>query len=396
MDNTKTATEDTKRSAVPRRHSARLSLAVVLTLATAVAGLVLATGGPAGASTLNGVATIASPGTSTALTSGGSTTQFTVSLPAQAACDGDTATDGYHVYSYLVEEGTALSSVTFLSHPSAGYGLYQANGQYYGPVNTAVSTGAIPNPLPNDFEWAGLTGHGVSLLYTGSGSTASGIWEAGIACANSSGTLTDNWNTQVTFKASSSDPNGYTWTAVPGPSGSAPAAFTSLSAFTFVKSVANTFTVTATGTPKPTLTESGKLPTGVTFKASTGFLSGTPTTVGSSTLTFTATNGIESPATQTFKLTVGEIAITSTTLGTATPGKAFSLQLVEKGGKSPFTWTNTTPKLPTGLKLSTAGKITGTLSSSVKAGTDKVGFSLKDSTKPKALTTTATLSLTVK
>jgi len=395
MNNTKT--EDTIRPAVPRKHPA--TLAVVLALATAVAGLVLAIGGPAGASTLNGVATIASPGTTTPLTSGGSATQFTVSLPARAACDGDTASDGYHVYSYLVEKGTTLSSVTFLSHPSEGYGLFESNGEYYGPVNTAVTTGAVPNPLPNDFEWSQLVSHGVTLaqlLYTGSGSTASGIWEGGIACANSSGDLADNWNTEVTFHASSTDTDGFTWTAVPGPSGSAPAAFTSLSAFTFVKGDASTFTVTASGSPKPTLSETGKLPAGVTFKASTGVLSGTPTTLGSSTVTFSASNGIESPATQTFKLTIGEIAITSTTLSTATRGKAFSLQLVEKGGKSPFTWTNTTPKLPTGLKLSTAGKITGTIPTSFKAGSYKVGFSLKDSTKPTALTTTATLPLTVK
>jgi hypothetical protein len=52
--------------------------------------------------------------------------------------------------------------------------------------------------------------------------------------------------------------------------------------------------------------------------------------------------------------------------------------------------------LPTGLKLSTAGKITGTIPTSFKAGSYKVGFSLKDSTKPTALTTTATLPLTVK
>ena len=74
-------------------------------------GLVLAVGGPASASTVNGTAVIAPPGLATPLTSGGSTTPFTVALPAQAACDGDTATGGYHVYSYLVHQGTALSTV---------------------------------------------------------------------------------------------------------------------------------------------------------------------------------------------------------------------------------------------------------------------------------------------
>src|ERR1700683_4408203 len=54
--------------------------------------IVLAT--DATAATLNGVATIAvAADPSQALSSGGSTTQFTVSLPANAACSGDTATD---------------------------------------------------------------------------------------------------------------------------------------------------------------------------------------------------------------------------------------------------------------------------------------------------------------
>ena len=40
--------------------------------------------------------------------SGGSSTPFTVVLPANASCSGDTAHDGYHVYSYLVPRGTDL------------------------------------------------------------------------------------------------------------------------------------------------------------------------------------------------------------------------------------------------------------------------------------------------
>jgi hypothetical protein len=97
------------------------------------------------------VATIESA-SGTALTSGGSTTQFTLGLPAGAACTGDTATGGYHIYSYLVPLGTALSSVTFIQHPSSGFGLFDSTGSYYGPVNTAIGTGQIVG-IPNDFEW---------------------------------------------------------------------------------------------------------------------------------------------------------------------------------------------------------------------------------------------------
>jgi hypothetical protein len=65
------------------------------------------------------------------------------------------------------------------------------------------------------------------------------------------------------------------------------------------------FQVTATGYPAPTFAESGNLPTGVTFNAATGVLSGTPAagTAGTYTFTIKATNAAGS-TTQTFSLTV--------------------------------------------------------------------------------------------
>jgi hypothetical protein len=65
--------------------------------------------------------------------------------------------------------------------------------------------------------------------------------------------------------------------------------------------------VMTTGFPVPTLTlTSGTPPTGVTFNAVTGVLSGTPAagTAGSHTLHLKATNGVGAAATQTFTLTV--------------------------------------------------------------------------------------------
>ncbi len=290
--------------AKPRR-SPRIVLTAVLLIAGLIAtALTITPIVPAGAATLNGIATIVNPATEAILSSGGSTTPFTVNLPANAACSGDTASDGYHVYSYLVPMGTAVTSVTFINEPSTGYGLVNNVGSYYGAANTAIGTGQIVS-IPTNFEWGPLVSRdGValsSLLYT---SDTSGIWEGGLVCANSSGVVTDNWNTEITFTASGSDPNGFAWSAVPGPSGSEPAAITSASATTFPEGSADTFTVTDTGTPAPTLSESGALPTGVTFTAATGVLAGTPTQTGVFPITFTATNGIDNPATQHFTLSV--------------------------------------------------------------------------------------------
>ena len=318
--------------------SARLMTAALVAIGSMTA-LVVAESTPASASTVNGIASIADPVTLNVVTSGASTTPFTVSLPSQAACDADTASNGYHVYSYLVPSGTALSGVTFQSFPSSGFGLVDDIGTYYGPANTAIGTGQIVS-IPNGFEWGPLVANdGVplsTLLYAGSGSSASGIWEAGLVCANNSGAVADNWNTEVTFHAASGDPNGFDWTAVPGPSGSTPASFTSANSATFTRGFAGTFTPTASGSPSPVITESGTLPGGVQFTG--GVLSGTPTEAGTFPVTLTATNGIEAAAKQTFTLTVAtaiptvtgiapsvgsssggtSVVITGTNLGSAT------------------------------------------------------------------------------
>src|ERR1700677_362236 len=136
----------------------RTGITVALATVAALATLALVAVAPASASTVNGVATITDP-SDAFLPSGGSATPFTVTLPANAACSGDTQTHGYHVYSYLVPEGTDVSTLTAVGDgPPQGvadsFGFVTDIGQYYGPVNTAPSTGQIIS-IP-DFEWAPL------------------------------------------------------------------------------------------------------------------------------------------------------------------------------------------------------------------------------------------------
>lgn len=378
-----------------RRRKVGTLAAAVLTGVAAMATMAVTGVSPASAATLNSVATIANPTTDAYLASGGSKAPFTVTLPANAACSGDTATDGYHVYSYLVPKGTNLSSVTFIDFPSTGYGFVNNIGTYYGPVNTAATTGQIIG-IPNNFEWAPLvTDDGVSLSTLLTSGSTPGVWEAGIACANSSHALTDNWNTEVTFKSSSSDPTGFVWSAVPGPSGDQVSKITSATSTSFTEGTAKTFTPTATGTPTPTITETGTLPAGVTFTG--GALTGTATATGTFPITFTATNGIGNPATQKFTLkVVAGVAfhVTTTTLPNATPGVAYSTTLKATGGKTPYTWKKTAA-LPKGLKLSKGGKLSGTVASTVRAGNYSIKVQVTDSTTPTAKTATATLTLTV-
>jgi hypothetical protein len=327
----------THTTATHRRRGIAARAATLAGAVVAVCGLGLAWAGPASAaSTVNGTAVIASPGVTTPLTSGGSATPFTVALPAQAACDGDTASGGYHVYSYMVHQGASVTTAApFTLGPSSGLGLFDNVGTYYGPVNTAIGTGQIVS-IPNNFQWAALVSGGnatlAQLLYSGSGSTASGSWEVGLVCANTTGAVADNWGSPITFNASLTDPTGFTWTATPA--GSSAPVITSAATATFAVGTITPFDVTATGNPTPNITESGTLPAGVTFTpGATGVLHGNPTAPGSFPITFTATNGIGSPATQSFTLKVQAATTPTTTTTTTTNPTLTTTSTTNPGGQ---------------------------------------------------------------
>ncbi len=88
---------------------------------------------------------------------------------------------------------------------------------------------------------------------------------------------------------------------------------------------------------------------------------------------------------------LGDLNISPSVLAPATIRKHFSQTLVAKGGKSPYHWSIVEGSLPAGLRLSTAGVISGTPTT---AGTRVFGVRVLDSTKPQ-LSGTQYLSLTV-
>ncbi len=473
--------------------SMRVGLAAVLVLLGTFTGLAVAGVTPASASTLDGIATLANPSTNGPLDSGASTTDFTAALPAGAACDGDTASDGYHVFSYLVPQATSPTSVSFTTgHPSTGYGFFTSAGEYYGAANTAISTGQIID-IPNNLQFGELISKGVSLdtLLYSDGNT-SGIWNAGIACANSSGTVTDYWNVEVTLTASGSDPNGFVWTAPAVPAAPNAPRATSGNASATVNWVAPTdqgssaitgyvitpyavasgvytakaaidvgdvttdaitgltngttyaFTVTATNsvgtvfaspfssTVVPAAAVPGA-PTGVTATAEKGSVkltwtapasnggaaithyvikpsTGSSVTVGdvtsdtvtgltngtAYTFTVAATNsaGTGHASAASKSVTPDGLYITTKTLPKATKGKKYTtVKLAEKNGVGTETWSAT--GLPKGLTLSSAGSLSGTVSSSDAVKTYTVTITVKDSSKPTKQTATTKFSLVV-
>ena len=380
-------------------RSFRLSIALACLL-TPTAVMAIAVPETVGAATLDGIATIASPGTSNYLASGGSEDEYTVSLPAQAACSGDTATHGYHVFSYLVEPGTSITGITFPDNlPNTGdnqYGFVDNAGGYYGDANTAPTTGQIIE-IPNDLEFGPLVSGGLvtldTLLYQ-DGNT-SGQWEGGLACTNTDGVVTDYWNTAITFTASGTDPNGFVWSSIPGPPGSQVSNITSMDTATFTEGTNGSFTPTATGTPTPTITEQGTLPNGVSFSG--GALHGTPTQSGTFPTTFTATNGIGNPDVQDFTLTVNPQgsksppSITSSTSDAFTQGVADSFTVTTTGTPTPGI--TEAGALPLGITFANNGNGTATLSGDATvSGTYTVTITASNGDSPNA---TQSFTLTV-
>lgn len=133
--------------------------------------------------------------------------------------------------------------------------------------------------------------------------------------------------------------------------------FLSPTSTTFKEAAVGLFRVTASGTPAPTFSESGALPSGVFFDSATGTLSGTPASGtagagpglgGSYPITFKASNGFPPDASQSFTLNVNAasatLAISTKSLAgsPATVGSPYSALVSAMGGNSPFTWIETT------------------------------------------------------
>jgi hypothetical protein len=149
-------------------------------------------------------------------------------------------------------------------------------------------------------------------------------------------------------------------------------AITSAAIATVTVGQAMTFTVTATGYPTAGLTESGALPTGLSFTANsngTATLAGTPAagTGGSRLLTVKATNAAGS-ATQSFRLVVDQApAITSARTLTGTVGRAMRFTVTTTGyPKATITEAGAVPK---GLRFIVNTNGTATISGTPSAGT---------------------------
>ena len=134
----------------------------------------------------------------------------------------------------------------------------------------------------------------------------------------------------------------------------------------FQATVASTFTVTTTGYPTPSITETGALPNGITFHDNgngTASLGGIAAELsgGVYVITINATNVAGSATPQTFTITVcNTINVTNPGTTTGTAGSPFSQNFTQTGAVGSATFTLASGTLPAGLTLATNGTLSGT------------------------------------
>ncbi|TDU70794.1 putative Ig domain-containing protein [Prosthecobacter fusiformis] len=108
---------------------------------------------------------------------------------------------------------------------------------------------------------------------------------------------------------------------------------------------------------------SGTLPAGLSLNASTGAITGTPTTANgagvSVTFRVTDANGCQGTAVLSVKV-CPVVTLSPSSLPSVNAGVAYSQTLTGAGGTSPYTFTVSSGSLPTGLSLSSSGVISGT------------------------------------
>ncbi|HXA16533.1 MAG TPA: putative Ig domain-containing protein [Thermoanaerobaculia bacterium] len=275
-----------------------------------------------------------------------------LTLSSAGVLSGTPTVTGSFPITVKVTDGNGCTGV------SAGYNLV-INCQTITVTNPATTTGTVSAPFTQTFTQSGANG-------TATFTTASTL-PAGLSLATD-GTLSGTPTQPGTFPivVTVTDSNGCTGTGptytliiscqtitVTNPATSSGPAGTPFS---------QTFTEIG-GIGTITWSESGALPTGLTFHTATGILDGTPTQGGTFPITVTATdsNGcFGTGATYNLTIICPTITVTNPATTTGTVGVAFSQTFTQSGGIGTITFSKS-GALPTGLTFHTAtGVLDGT------------------------------------
>lgn len=230
---------------------------------------------------------------------------------------------------------TSAGTVTFnvvATDSSSGSGPYSITGTYTLTVSApsiSVSPATLPNPAIATAYSQTVTAANGTAPYTYA--ITSGALPAGLTLTSSgvlSGTPTAGGTFNITITAT--DANSFTASRAYSLTIGAPTVTVNPAAAPAAQvttAYSQTFSATGGTAPYTYAVSTGSLPAGLSLNASTGVLSGTPTTLGSSTFTVQArdsSTGTGAPytGTRSYTITVGQVigtapAITATTTSTA-------------------------------------------------------------------------------
>lgn len=136
----------------------------------------------------------------------------------------------------------------------------------------------------------------------------------------------------------------------------------------------------------------GSLPAGLSLASSTGTISGTPTTSGTTFFVAQVTDSAGSHGAANLSISIPtQPTIANTSVPAATVGVPYNAAFSGQAGASPYTFAVTAGSLPPGLALASTGGITGTPTAQ---GTYFFSVTVTDSAAPQA-SSSANFSITV-
>lgn len=230
----------------------------------------------------------------------------------------------------------------------------------------AITTSSLPNGTANTpySQTVQATGGVTGYTWSASGLPAGLSIASGTGVISGSTGLVGTFSVAVTVKDSGVPQQTATanlsLTTVPAPlaitTNSLPGGEVSLQYSAVLTSSGGTGGITWT-------TTGGALPAGLSLNASTGAITGTPTTAGTSNVTVMAADSGSPQQTQSASLSIQiypQLTITTTSLPAGTVGTAYSVALQSTGGSNTITWSLAGGTLPAGLTLGSNGAISGT------------------------------------
>lgn len=227
---------------------------------------------------------------------------------------------------------------------------------------TSLANGAVASAYSASLTLTGCTGPCTFAVTAGALPAGMTLSSAGVF----SGTPTAGGNFNFTVTATDAGAGGITASQAFTLTVAAPTVTSASTLAAASRGFAYSQTLTGSGGTGPYTfaLQSGALPAGITLSAG-GVLSGTPTVVGSFPITVRITDSSTGSGPYfgdvalTLVVNAATLSVTPATLPSVMAGAPYDAQLASTGGSGAVTFAVTSGALPTGLTLSTAGRITG-------------------------------------